>query len=64
MNNLSKLKTYFDKFYENKSATFDVGYSARPELFLSNLCKKPIDTFFLNVNRYIIKFIKIKEYIY
>lgn len=51
MNNLSKLKTYFDKFYENKSATFDVGYSARPELFLSNLCKKPIDTFFLNVNK-------------
>lgn len=51
MNNLAKLKTYFDKFYENKSATFDVGYSARPELFLSNLCQKPIDTFFLNINR-------------
>ena len=49
--NLSKLKKYFDSFYENKSATFDVGYSARPELFLSNLCQKPIDTFFLNVNQ-------------
>lgn len=51
MTNLSKLKTYFDKFYEEKSATFDIGYSARPELFLSNLCKKPIDTFFLNINK-------------
>lgn len=51
MNNLAKLKTYFDEFYKNKSATFDIGYSARPELFLSNLCKKPIDTFFLNINK-------------
>lgn len=50
MNNLEKLKTYFEKFYEKRSATFDIGYSARPELFLSNLCKKPIDTFFLNIN--------------
>lgn len=51
MNNLLKLRTYFDKFFENKSATFDIGYSARPELFLSNLCQKPIDTFFLNINQ-------------
>lgn len=50
MNNLEKLRIYFEKFYENNSATFDIGYSARPELFLSNLCKKPIDTFFLNIN--------------
>lgn len=49
--NLSRFKTYFDKFFENKSATFDIGYSARPELFLSNLCQKPIDTFFLNINQ-------------
>lgn len=51
MNNLLKLRTYFDKFFKNKSATFDIGYSARPELFLSNLCQKPIDTFFLNINQ-------------
>ena len=51
MNNLTKLKKYFDEFYQNKSATFDIGYSARPELFLSNLCQKPIDTFFLNINK-------------
>lgn len=50
MHNLKKLKTYFEKFYEDSSATFDIGYSARPELFLSNLCQKPIDTFFLNIN--------------
>ena len=48
--NLSSLKSYFDKFYEGNSATFDIGYSARPEMFLSNLCQKPIDTFFLNIN--------------
>lgn len=51
MKNLEKLKQYFEGFYEGKSATFDVGYSARPELFLSNLCQKPIDTFFLNINQ-------------
>ena len=50
MKNLKSLKEYFNKFYEEKSATFDIGYSARPELFLSNLCEKPIDTFFLNIN--------------
>lgn len=48
--NLAFLKSYFDKFYEGNSATFDIGYSARPEMFLSNLCQKPIDTFFLNIN--------------
>lgn len=48
--NLESLKTYFDKIYEGKSANFDIGYSARPELFLSNLCQKPIDTYFLNIN--------------
>lgn len=38
------------KFYDGNSATFDIGYSARPEMFLSNLGQKPIDTFFLNIN--------------
>ena len=50
MRNLEALKAYFNKFYEGHSATFDIGYSARPELFLSSLCQKPIDTFFLNIN--------------
>lgn len=48
--NLKKLKAYFETFYQEKSATFDIGYSGRPELFLSTLCQKPIDTFFLNIN--------------
>lgn len=44
------LKKYFSSIYDNHSATFDVGYSARPELYLSNLCNYPIDTYFLNIN--------------
>ena len=48
--NLEKVRKYFLEFYKNKSATFDVGYSARPELFISNLLNKEIDTYFLNIN--------------
>ncbi len=48
---IKKLKEYFGQFFEGNSATFDVGYSGRPELYLSILCKKPIDTFFLNINQ-------------
>ena len=46
-----KLKEFFEEYFEGKSATFDVGYSGRPELYLSILCQKPIDTFFLNINQ-------------
>lgn len=46
-----KLKQFFGKYYEDKSATFDLGYSGRPELYLSILCGKPIDTYFLNINQ-------------
>ena len=45
------MRKYFETYYEDSSASFDVGYSARPELFLSTLCQKPIDTFFLNINK-------------
>ena len=48
--NLRKYKKYFDDIYGNHSATFDIGYSARPEMFLSNLLNKPIDTYFCNIN--------------
>ena len=48
--NQKKLKEYFLSKYKGKSATFDVGYSARPELYLSQLCNKPLDTYFLNIN--------------
>ncbi len=49
--NLGKLKEYFKQFYGNHSATFDIGYSARPEMFLSNLLGTPIDTYFSNINK-------------
>ncbi len=48
---IEKLKKYFGGFYQEKSATFDLGYSGRPELYLSVLCGKPIDTYFLNINQ-------------
>ena len=48
--NLSKLKNYYNSFYKGKSANFDVGYSCRPEFFISKLCNKRIDTYFANIN--------------
>lgn len=50
MKKLEVLKEYFSNFFEGKSCVFDIGYSARPELFLSELCEKPIDTYFININ--------------
>lgn len=49
--NRKKLKNYFDKELGEKPAVFDVGYSARPEFYLSKLCNKKIDTYFLNINK-------------
>lgn len=49
--NLEALRQYFKGIYGHHSATFDIGYSGRPELFLSNLCGEPIDTYFLNINQ-------------
>ena len=46
-----KLKEYFNKILGDKPATFDVGYSGRPEFYLTHLCGKSIDTLFLNINR-------------
>ena len=48
--NLKKIKRYYDSMYVGKSANFDVGYSGRPEYFISKLCDKEIDTFFVNIN--------------
>lgn len=47
---LEILQKYFDKHFIGKSCVFDIGYSARPELFLSDLCQKGIDTYFININ--------------
>ena len=48
--NLQKYREYFKGIFGEHSATFDIGYSARPEMFLSNLLKTPIDTYFCNIN--------------
>lgn len=46
-----KLKNYFTEIIGNKPAVFDVGYSGRPEYYLSELCDRKIDTYFLNINK-------------
>lgn len=48
--NLSILSDYFRKIFGSHSATFDIGYSARPSYFISNLLGEPIDTYFCNIN--------------
>lgn len=45
-----KLKKYFDNILGERTAIFDVGYSGRPEYYLTNFCKKKIDIYFLNTN--------------
>lgn len=47
---LKILKDYFCKVYSGKACNFDIGYSARPELYLSYLCGKTIDTYFESVS--------------
>lgn len=49
--NREVLKEYFNNILGERPAVFDVGYSARPEFYLSNLCNKKIDTYFLNINK-------------
>lgn len=45
-----KLEVYFSKMFEGKACAFDIGYSAKPEMYLSKLCKKKIDTYFVNIS--------------
>lgn len=45
-----KYKEYFNKILGENPAVFDVGYSGRPEYYLTKLCGKSIDTYFLNIN--------------
>lgn len=51
MKNRNKLKKYFNKLLGDKPAVFDVGYSGRPEFYLSDLLGRNVDTFFLNINK-------------
>lgn len=41
-------KKYFSECFVGKTATFDIGYSAKPELIISNILKKGIDTYFVH----------------
>lgn len=44
------LKKYFSEIFSEKTCAFDIGYSAKPEMYLSILCNKPIDTYFINIS--------------
>lgn len=48
--NLEKIKAYFNEFFKGNSCVFDIGYSARPEMYISKLLAKSIDTYFININ--------------
>lgn len=48
--NLAKIKSYFNTFFNKRSCVFDIGYSARPEMFISKLLGISIDTYFININ--------------
>ncbi len=48
--NLKILSNYFKNIFGTHSATFDIGYSARPSYFISNLLGEPVDTYFCNIN--------------
>ena len=47
---VNALKKYFENIIDENSCIFDIGYSAKPEMYLSKLCDKPIDTYFVNIN--------------
>ena len=47
---LEKLKGYFSNIFSGNSCAFDIGYSAKPEMYLSKLCGKPIDAYFVNIS--------------
>ena len=49
--NREKLRKYFDNLLGKRPAVFDVGYSGRPEFYLSELLDRNVDTFFLNINK-------------
>lgn len=42
------VKKYFLQHFIGKTATFDIGYSAKPELIMSNVLNKDIDTYFIH----------------
>ena len=47
---VKKLEQYFSNFFTDGACAFDIGYSAKAEMYLSKLCQKPIDTYFINIS--------------
>ena len=47
---VNALKEYFVDVFSGNACAFDIGYSAKPEMYLSKLCDKPIDTYFINIS--------------
>lgn len=47
---VNALKEYFLDVFSGNACAFDIGYSAKPEMYLSKLCEKPIDTYFINIS--------------
>ena len=43
-------KKYLEDFYSDKTATFDIGYSGKPESLISKIIGKPIYTYFVHAN--------------
>lgn len=43
-------KKYFSDQFSGKTATFDVGYSGKPETIISSVIEKPINTYFIHAN--------------
>ena len=48
--NREKMKNYFLEFYLGKCATFDIGYSAKPENAITKMIGKKVDTYFVHLN--------------
>ena len=48
--NQKVLKKYFSEMFSGKSAAFDIGYSGRPEIYISELIGRTVDTYFMNIN--------------
>lgn len=49
-NYLEITKKYFNTQFIGNCCTFDIGYSGQPELIISDLLQKPINTFFIHTN--------------
>ena len=43
-------KEYFDSEFTGNAATFDVGYSGKPEAIISDIIGKPLHTYFIHTN--------------